>query len=138
MGNLVYYDQGYEWLGGGNVYPGTYDSIALQAGAETSNQFPVSGSGQPVSTGSIAIAGANPIVGLVIFGGFTIGLMLAIEHGFLKDKEGDFSNPTASVYSVLFISAIAKFGGPLWDLFFTALAHMGIPFTANVAAYMKG
>lgn len=130
------YDQGYDWVGGGNVYNGSYDSVGLLATAEPAPQMPIAGSGGPVSAGTQNMITANPIHGLFIFGALVLGIMFAVEHG--VGEEGNFSNPKLSFYSVLTTAGIAAVGIPAIRAAFTQLAQMKVPLTAPVASYLNG
>lgn len=128
------YDQGFDWVGGGAVYPGSYDSIAMAANQNDSGA-PISGEGGVVTAGQVNMLQANPVTGAVVFIAL-VALLMALVHHF-GAEDGDFRNLKASFYNVVIVSLVATAGIPLWKTLFAQMATWKIPFAAEAAAYAQ-
>ena len=131
------YEQGYDWTGSGNVYPGQGDSIAMVATTGSAASGIMGSLSQDGTSNPQASSGlqGNPITGGLVF----IGLLLLIEWGVhhLGREEGDFSNLKASFLNVVLVSLIATAGIPLWKLGFAKLASLNLPFSKEINTYVS-
>lgn len=66
---------------------------------------------------------ANPLVGLLVFGGLALGIMLLAQR--LGGPDG-FGNIRASAYNILLVSLLAVAGIPVWKFVFTRVKVPGI------------
>jgi hypothetical protein len=111
----------------GNIYPGSGMSIGRMANGQaggTAEQVEMSAKAEPVQAAAASIGGqANPLIGLLVFGGLTAGVMLAAHK--VGEPRG-FKNIQASAYNILVVSLIAVVGIPVWKYLLTRFPVPGV------------
>ena len=117
-------------INAGNIYPTANDGLAEQytggGPAPAAEAVAMGGgtSGDDQVRRALTIGGqASPLIGLLVFGGLTVGIMLIANN---VGEAGEFSNLRASAYNIALISLIATAGIPLWKFVFTKWPVAGV------------
>lgn len=119
MVNMLYARQIYPTLGGETAGDLATGPFAPRAEAQTAAT-----TGHPDVDAALTIGGqASPLMGLVVFGGMVVGIMLLAQH--LGEGE-EFRNVKATAYNALVISLLAVAGIPVWKFVFTRVKVPGV------------
>lgn len=119
--NLLYLRSAYPTAAGATV-AGTATQGTVPAEAQIAGQALASPAEQEISN-AINIGNlGNPVVGLLVFGGMTVGIMYAMRAA---GEGAEFANIKASAGNILIISLVSIGGIPLWKMIATKIKIPG-------------